>query len=96
MYKNDWFEDRWAIQSPPQQAVIDCSRPGQPADEAVASWVKKRNFDGPSCFIREYLSGFGAWDAYQLCNHQDNLERLFWVWCCNLKEDPDYILYLSY
>lgn len=86
-YKNAWFHDRMAIQAPPLEAVLDCSAPGQPADESVAYWVERLNFDGPAWLIREHLSGYGAWDAAELCDHQQNLQRLFWCWCCNLREE---------
>ena len=85
MFKNDWFEDRMAIKAPPLEAVLDCSGPGR-ADDAVAYWVAMLAFDGPSWHIRDYLKGFGAWDAKELCNHYDNLCRVFWVYCNDLKE----------
>ena len=93
-YSNEWFHGRDAIQEPPQEAVYDCSGPG-PADEAVVYWVERLSFDGPAWLIREHLKGHGAWDAAQLCDHQQNLQRLFWVWCGDLREDPDYYLYLE-
>ena len=33
--------------------------------------------------LREY----GAWDAEQLANHDDNLDRLLWIACCDLREE---------
>ena len=87
MFKNAWFHGRQSIKAPPLQAVIDCSRPGQPADEAVDKWVTQLAFDGPAWLILEHLSGYGAWDACQLCDHQQNLRRLFWIWCCDLSEE---------
>lgn len=91
MYKNEWFEDRQAIKAPPLEAVIACSRPGS-ADEPVAYWVNTLNFDGPAWHIREFLGEYGAWSEKQLCDHKENLLRLFWIWCGNLREDygPDF------
>lgn len=88
MFKNEWFEDRQAVKAPPLQAVLDCSGPG-PADDAVAHWVSKLNFDGPAWLIREHLQGYGAWDTSQLCDHPENVRRLFWVWCCDIAEELD-------
>lgn len=85
MYRNEWFEDRQALKNPPAAAVRDCSAPGQPADSAVAYWVNRLGFDGPAWLIRDHLSGYGAWS--NLCDHQENLERLFWIWCCNIAEE---------
>lgn len=87
MFKNDWFEGRQLIQSPPVHAVIDCTRPGQDASESVAFWVQKLNFDGPAWLIREHLRGFGCWDKKQLCDHNENRERLFWSLCCDIEEE---------
>lgn len=88
-YKNEWFEGRHLIRPIPVQAVIDCSRPGS-VDSAVDYWVRKLNFDGPSWFIREHLRGFGAWEKKQLCDHKENLQRLFWSVCCDIAEDFQY------
>lgn len=88
-YVNEWFNDRQALQAPPPQCVHDCSRPGQDASEAVDYWVDRLQLDGPAWLIREHLSGYGAWEPGQLANHQANLGRLLWLWCCDLREDPD-------
>lgn len=85
MYKNEWFEGRQALKCPPAKAVRDCSAPGQPADSVVAYWVNRLNFDGPAWLIRDHLSGYGAWS--NLSDHKQNLERLFWIWCCNIAEE---------
>ncbi|MFZ9326512.1 MAG: hypothetical protein ACO24H_03495 [Polynucleobacter sp.] len=90
MFKNDWFEGRQLVKSPPIDAVIDCSRPGQDASVPVAFWVQKLNFDGPAWFIREHLWGFGCWDKKQLCDHNENRERLFWSLCCDIAEELKY------
>lgn len=88
-YQNEWFTDRFANKLPPLEAILDCSAPGQPADEPVAYWIKRLQFDGPAWLIRQHLRGYGAWNTAELCNHQQNLERLFWCWCCDLREEHD-------
>ena len=89
MFKNDWFDGRDLIKSPPLQAVIDCSGSGR-KDEPVAFWVEKLNFDGPAWFIREHLRGFGCWDKQQLCDHNENRQRLFWSLCNDIAEELEY------
>lgn len=84
-YQNEWFQDRQALKNPPAEAVRDCSTPGQPADSAVAHWVDRLGFDGPAWLIRDHLSGYGAWS--NLSDHKENLQRLFWVWCCDIAEE---------
>lgn len=86
MFQNEWFQDRQAIKHPPAEAVQDCSGSGS-ADDAVAYWVDRLSFDGPSWLIREHLSGYGAWDSADLCDHKQNLQRLFWVWCNDIAEE---------
>lgn len=86
MFQNEWFHGRQAIKCPPAEAVRDCTGSG-PADSAVAYWVDRLNFDGPAWLIRDHLSGYGAWDSADLCDHSENLQRLFWVWCCDIAEE---------
>lgn len=93
MYCNDWFEGRQAIRALPTECVSDIARPG-PADEAVEHWVERLSFEGPAWLIREHLTGYGAWDRAQLCDHQQNLRRLLWVWAHDIHESGDDILYL--
>jgi hypothetical protein len=90
-----WFSGRSAISRLPQDAITDCAAQG-PVDEACAYWVKRLNLDAPPWLLREFLKGYGAWDASELCNHCANLERLLWVWACDCREndDPDYLPYL--
>jgi hypothetical protein len=94
-FKNDWFHDRDAIKSPPAECVADCSAQGS-VDDAVEYWVSELVFDGPAWLIREHLRGYGAWDRRELCDHQQNLRRLLWIWCCDIAENGDDLLYLMY
>ena len=34
------------------------------------------------------LSEYGAWDADELANHDDNLERIVWLAANDVAEDP--------
>ncbi len=85
---------RTSVRHLPPECVIDCSHQGD-CDEAVNYWVDHLEFDGPAWLFREYLSGFGAWDSSDLCDHEENRKRVLWTWACNCRESPDYILYLS-
>lgn len=89
MFRNDWFDGRMAVRTLPPECVRDCTRPG-PVDAAVDHWVERLEFEGPAWLIREHLQGYGAWDRSQLCDHQQNLRRLLWVWATS----GDDILYL--
>lgn len=33
------------------------------------------------------LSGYGAWDDQELADHQQNLQRLLWLACCDIREN---------
>jgi hypothetical protein len=51
-------------------------------------------FDGPAWFFRDYLKGFGCWDAADLCDHDENKKRVLWIWACNAWEDPEAYAFL--
>jgi len=91
-----WFNGRAAISRLPQQCIEACSGPG-PADDSVAYWVQRLNFEAPAWLLREHLRGYGAWDRSQLCDHKANLERFLWIWAgdCRESQDPDFLPYLQ-
>jgi hypothetical protein len=81
------------------EAILDICHSGS-NDEAVAAWVdrvrgqvEKDNFrnkpDAES--IREELSGYGAWDADELADDEQNWHRLLWcaAWDISDDEKPD-------
>ena len=37
--------------------------------------------------VAEYLRECGAWDAEELANHENNLDRLLWIACCDISEE---------
>lgn len=95
VWQTGWFSGRFSVRTLPSDCVKDCSSQGS-ADEAVSYWVKELAFDGPPWLFREYLSGYGAWDAMSLASHERNRERVLWLWACSCREDPTYRdLYLS-
>lgn len=87
-----WFSvkhcgGRESLRQLPPEAISDCSGPG-PADEAVAYWVQRLEFDGPPWLFREHLRSYGAWDAADLADHNANRERVLWIWACDCREEP--------
>jgi hypothetical protein len=88
MFQNEWFHDRQMIKDLPEECIDDFKGPG-PKDEAAEYWIERLKFDGPAWLIREHLSGYGAWDRQQLCDHQENLRRLLWVHASDVGGDPD-------
>ena len=89
-----WFQGRAAISNLPQSAVMDCSAQGS-VDEACDYWVNRLNLDAPPWLLREHLAQYGCWDKAELCNHQDNLRRLIWIWASDCRENDD-IFFLPY
>ncbi len=90
---NGWFslsycEGRESCRQLPAECVADCSGPGS-ADEAVSHWVDRLGFNGPSWLFREHLKEYGAWDACDLADHEENRKRVLWLWACNAHEDPE-------
>ena len=92
-----WFNGRTAVSRLPEDCIADCSASG-PVDEACAYWCKRLNLEAPPWLLREHLKGYGAWDRADLCDHQQNLKRLLWIWACDCHDnnDPNYLPYLSY
>lgn len=93
-YPSAWFDGRHALKNPPPECVSGCSSQGR-VDQSIRYWVEKLNLSAPPWFLRQYLKGTGAWERDELCDHDANLERLLWIWCCNLREDPDFLMYLG-
>lgn len=85
-YFSEWFDSSgWPLKEPPPDCIADCSSQGR-VDDAVDYWVKELSFEAPAWLLRRYLKAFGAWDRSELCDHQQNLQRLLWTWCCDIKE----------
>lgn len=70
----------------PEECITECSAHGD-VTQAVIHWSKELGFTAPVNETRAYLKTFGAWDKAELANHDDNLERLLWCVCCDLKEE---------
>ncbi len=83
----------------PGEAVQDIFRSG-PADSAVEYWVGRidweaKNLRGiPQCTpdaIRAELEEYGAWDAEELADDEENRRRILWIAACNIgdEDEPD-------
>jgi hypothetical protein len=87
-YQNQWFDGRNSRRQLPLECICDCSGAGD-RDDDVGRWVDRLEFDGPAWLFRDYLKGFGCWDASDLCDHDENKKRVLWIWACNAREDPE-------
>ena len=87
-----WFDGRQSINNLPQSAVMDCSERGADASVACTYWVTRLQLDAPSWLLRDHLRGYGCWDESQLCDHQENLRRLIWIWANDCREEQDIFL----
>jgi hypothetical protein len=86
-YFDHWFDlTGCSLQEPPADCVSDCAAQGR-VDAAVDHWVRKLSFEAPAWLLRRYLGRYGAWDCSELCDHQQNLRRLLWTWCCDIREE---------
>ena len=86
MKKINWFKGRESTRQLPPECIADCSGSGD-ATANVHYWVDRLEFDGPKDLFKEYLKGFGAWDAEQLKDHDENKMRVLWTWACNCSEE---------
>lgn len=68
-----------------------CSHPGQ-CDADVAKLRQdpkiRRQLDklAPR-LVSECLREYGAWDDEELADHEQNLDRLLWIACCDIAEE---------
>jgi hypothetical protein len=67
-----------------------CSHPGQ-CDQDVADLRKNpaisrqlKKLD--PAIVAACLAEYGAWDAVELSDHDQNLDRLLWCACCDIAE----------
>lgn len=81
------YFDRFCLEMP-QGAIEDCSHQGK-CDEDVAYWAKE--IERPAEITPEKLAAelkeYGAWDAEELADDDQNWHRLIWIAAGNLKED---------
>jgi hypothetical protein len=86
-----WTESlgRIELQITKKQALT-CSHAGQcdvdvealMKTPSIARQLKKLD----PALVAVCLKEYGAWDAEQLSNHNDNLTRLLWCACCDISE----------
>ena len=91
-----WFDGRDSTRQLPPECIADCSGSGDQSDN-VKRWVERLNFDGPVELFKEHLDGYGCWDDEQLKDHEENKQRVLWIWANDCYENPgDYdYLYLG-
>jgi len=73
-----------------RRCVEDCSHAGR-CDDDVAHWLTVPRIANqinaiPADYLAAYLKTFGAWDADQLGDHEQNKARLLWSACSTAKE----------
>ena len=90
---NIWFNGRDSIRQLPTECIADCSGSGDHTDD-VKFWVEELNFDGSVELFKEHLEQYGAWDDEQLKDHEENKQRVLWIWATDCAENPDDYDYL--
>ena len=75
---SDWFLNAADIPAGLVQALLDCARPGD-AEPAVRALRDAYTVTGDPASCRDYLRGYGAWEAEELADHEQNLDRLVWL-----------------
>jgi hypothetical protein len=74
----------------PVEIIEMCPISGS-ADNAIASMRKLPEVIAEVAAInpdklRMELKEYGAWDAEELANHEDNIDRILWIACCDIRE----------
>lgn len=73
-----------------EACVADCSHSGD-CDEGVSFWVKQNEIKsqmdeiGPEN-IKKELKEYGAWDAEELADENQNQKRILWIAAGDIKE----------
>lgn len=68
-----------------------CSHPG-PCDDDVAKlahapYIAEQLAAIKPETLREVLAEYGAWDAGELTDHEQNLQRALWIFCNDIAEE---------
>jgi len=73
----------------PAECVLDCTVPGQDADEPVAYWSGRiqRPPEATPEAVREHLAGYGAWDDEELQDDAANWHRIVWIAAGNIRDE---------
>ena len=90
--ESGWFDSIGQLTKElPDDCILDCSHQGA-CDADVSYWVDELGFEVPSEKAKAYLKGFGAWDDDELDEMTDRelAEKVLWIFCGYLKDDPDY------
>jgi hypothetical protein len=69
-----------------RQAALDCSHGGA-CDDDVAYWAKRLKVKASADDIRAELKEYGAWDADELADDDQNLHRIIWIAAGQIKEE---------
>jgi len=71
-----------------QDALKACSGPGD-ATMSVIELMRCFTVTGDKADCAKYLTQYGAWDEFELTDHNANLERLVWLAGCDLAENGE-------
>ena len=52
--------------------------------------IKKQLSNINPDIIKSELKGYGAWDDIELSNHDNNLARILWIACCDIREENNF------
>lgn len=70
----------------PSECVSDCSHQGD-CGEDVRAWASRLKLVLDPDALRGELYGYGAWEEWELSDHEVNIRRIIWIAACNIKED---------
>lgn len=91
----NWFDEFGQLtRDLPQECIDACTHRGS-CDDDVAFWVEELEFDKglPIEMAKRWLRSTGGWTKEELDEETDKdiAEKVLWVICGNIKEEPDYI-----
>lgn len=89
MYDHYDGESGKHLVSMPEECALDCSVPGQSADESVSHWLKDSRvvWYASEETLRHSLRGFGAWDDLETVDLCTIKSRVLWIAACDYREE---------
>lgn len=73
----------------PAECGMDCSTPGQPADDSVAAWLRDDRvvWVADVAVLRLVLKGYGAWEDLDTADEDTIKGRILWLGACEMREE---------
>ena len=77
------------------QDFIDSVPSSGPADESVSDLRLAYDVQCSESDLVQFLKSYGAWEAEELTDHDENINRLIWLSCLDCQESSSTYFYMG-